>query len=148
MTQQRDSGPESIARWLRESRRAAKFSNAHKLLAAMAEAGLKPPSYGSYGQWESGAVQPREESLASLRAFYAERLGIPTTPEPQPDLAAALMALAGELTAAREERARYLALEGTVKALEETVAGLLRSNRKAGGSGASRAGRAPQGSAG
>lgn len=95
MTQQRGGLP-ATARWLRESRRAAKFSNAHKLLDAMTAAGYKAPSYGSYGQWESGTVIPREESLATLRAFYAEilpksvALTIPV--DPQAELIAALTA--------------------------------------------------------
>lgn len=105
---------------------------------------LSPTSTALYKAVEWGQRPLSDTEDAALRKHLGagpEEATAQAGEESEPSMAAALMALAVELAAAREERTRYLALEGTVKALEETVAGLLRSSRKAGGSGASQAGR-------
>lgn len=93
-----------IPRTLKRARKAAGFSNAKAFLAAVKEAEGAAPSYSTYAQWESGEVEPRDETLAPVRRFHEARQTW-TPEESAPDLAAALVMLTQELRAAREERA-------------------------------------------
>jgi len=102
---------------LKRARKAAGFSNAHKFLAAVKDDQGSAPSYSSYAQWESGEVEPRDGSLGVVQRFHEKR-GSWTPVQTAPDLATALLALARELTALREER---LALVDRVSDLEATV---------------------------
>lgn len=106
---------------LKRARKAARYSNAKNFLAAVKEAQGSAPSYSTYAQWESGEVQPRDESLAPIEAFHRER-GTWVEPAGAPDLASALLALAGELAALREERH---AMVRRVDELEAQVAELV-----------------------
>lgn len=102
----------------------------------------------SYYRGMAGGSKPPGRAIRRALVDYFGGGPAPEEPGEADPMAAALTALVGELKAAREERARYLAMEATVEALRETVAGLLRSSRKVGGSAASQAGRAHRGSTG
>lgn len=112
---------QELGRLLKRARKAAGYSNAHKFLAAVKEDQGEAPSYSSYAQWESGEVGPRDGSLDPVEAFHRNR-GTWTDVAPAPDLAAALMALAAELSALREER---LGMVRRVDELEAQVAELV-----------------------
>ena len=95
---------------LKRARKAAGFSNARDFLAAVKVDQGKAPSYSTYAQWESGEVEPREDSLAVVRDFHKARKTW-VEPATAPDLATALAALArstqamaDELAAMRQER--------------------------------------------
>ena len=133
-----------VAQWLIQSRK--RFENpatkrpwsAEHFLEELRAAGGWAPNIANYAQWESGEVTPREENLRPVIEFYAAR-GIagpaqPPAPEPALDLPRALMALARELEALREERQ---SLAGQVRELQAMVAAhdlRLRSAPSAGGS--------------
>jgi len=88
---------------LKRARKAAGFSNARAFLDALKAAEGTAPSYSTYAQWESGEVAPRDESLAPVRRYHEGR-GTWFETEAPPDLATALLALAAEMKASREER--------------------------------------------
>lgn len=117
-----DKSANDLGTALKRARKAAGFSNAHAFLDAMKAAVGTAPSYSTYAQWESGEVNPRDESLAPVRAFHEAR-GTWVETQAGPDLATALMALAGELRALREERAQLVArvdeLESRLGAMPE-----------------------------
>lgn len=118
-----------IARWLIGARGSLGLT-AEDFLRALAESGAKAPHRSNYAGWESGRVTPEDSSLRPIVAFYAER-GVdgpeptPPTPEPVPDLASALLALARsndamaqELAALRAEREAWE--RGVLSALAAT----------------------------
>lgn len=105
--------------------------------------GLSPTSTALYKaiEWGQRPLSGAEDAVLRKHLVAGpEEATAQADKEPEPSMAAALMTLAVELKAAREERTRYLALEGAVQALTETVAGLLRNSPRAEGSGASQAG--------
>ena len=111
----------ALAQWLIRARGTAKMT-APAFLAALQAEGHKAPHPSNYAQWESGVVTPEETSLAPIIEFWAARkVAGPAVADPGPTLAAALMALAQELGAVREERtalaARVDQLEAMVRAL-------------------------------
>jgi transcriptional regulator with XRE-family HTH domain len=85
--------------------------------------GLSEKSRSAYIDLDIGRREPKPEEAEALASVY----GWPTEEEPEPTteptLAAALMALAGEIRAAREERAtveaRLRGLEGAVALLAQ-----------------------------
>lgn len=101
---------------LKRARKAAGFSNAKAFLVALKDAEGSAPSYSTYAQWESGEVTPRDESLAPVRRYHEGR-GTWVETEAAPDLATALLALAHELAALREERATMRAELDDLQAL-------------------------------
>lgn len=113
----------SLATTLRRARKAAGFSNAKAFLEALRAAEGTAPSYSTYAQWESGEVTPRDESLVPVRRYHEGR-GTWVEAESAPDLPTALLALARELAALREERQ---ALAGRVADLEAQVAEIVAS---------------------
>lgn len=88
---------------LKRARKAAGFSNAKSFLVAVKAAEGQAPSYSTYAQWESGQVVPRDDSLKPIRSFHEKAGSWPAEPG-RTDLAAAIMALTGELAALRAER--------------------------------------------
>lgn len=106
---------------LKRARRAAQFSNAKDFLAAVKASGRKAPSYSTYAQWESGEVAPRDETLVPIVEYHREKKTWPEEPTGT-DLATALMALATELAAAREERT---AMAARVEEMDEVLRNLV-----------------------
>lgn len=125
----------STAQWLISEREAAGFSNAPDFLAAVKAKMGAAPSYSTYASWESGATTPRARNLKVIRDFHATRQGAKAPPgrDDAPDLATALLALAAELTALREERQ---AMARRVDDLEAQVAELVASGSSGPGTGA------------
>ena len=133
-----------LGRLLKRARKDAGYSNAHEFLAAVKAEQGAAPSYSSYAQWESGEVGPRDGSLATIEAFHRKR-NTWTEPAGAPDLATALLALAAELGALREERQQ---LRDRVDELAATVALLVERSPAEQGSAAPAARVVPRESAG
>lgn len=112
--------PANLPQTLKRARKAAGFANAKAFLEAVRIENGSAPSYSSYAQWESGEVGPRDESLRPIVAFHEKR-GTWAPEQQAPDVAAALVMLAQELRALREERhelvARVEELEATMRVL-------------------------------
>ena len=107
-----------FARWLKAAR-VARFPRERDALAAFAAEGLYI-SASEYAQWESGSRLPREDNpkREALYRFFGGREE-EAEPTETPDLAGAIHELAVELRAQRTEAER-------IRALEDTVAELLR----------------------
>jgi len=121
-----------LGRLLKRARKDAGYSNAHEFLAAVKEEQGAAPSYSSYAQWESGEVGPRDGSLTTIEAFHRKR-NTWAEPTGAPDLATALLALAQELEALREERQQLVT---RVDEMEAQVAELVAAAPSATGSAA------------
>lgn len=111
----------ATAQWLIRARDSQGWT-ADRFLEQLAEAGVKAPHRSNYAQWESGKVTPEPASLEPILAFYGE-LGVEPpsaapAPEPAPDLATALLALARELEASRLDRQR---MQGEIEGLQNLV---------------------------